>query len=73
VYENEPRLSPGLTALENVILLPHVGSATIETRTRMAQMAVENLLTGLAGRRPPNCLNAEAFEWDHGPPEPKKT
>lgn len=57
VYEREPELSPGLADLENVVLLPHVGSATIETRTRMAWMAAENLLTGLRGDRPPNCLN----------------
>jgi len=57
VYENEPALTPGLTDLENVILLPHVGSATIETRTRMAELAVDNLLAGLAGEQPPNCLN----------------
>ena len=59
VYENEPRLSSGLSKLENVVLLPHVGSATVETRTRMALMAADNLLAGLRGERPPNCLN-----WD---------
>ncbi len=57
VYENEPDLTPGLTDLENVVLLPHVGSATVETRTRMAEMAAENLLVGLKGHTPPNCLN----------------
>lgn len=57
VYENEPTLSPGLAELENAVLLPHVGSATIETRTRMARMAAENLLAGLRGEEPPNCLN----------------
>ena len=57
VYENEPALSPGLTDLENAVLLPHVGSATIETRTRMALMAAENLLAGLKGEQPPNCIN----------------
>lgn len=57
VYENEPELTPGLADLDNVVLLPHIGSATIETRTRMAQMAVENLLSGLRGKIPPNCLN----------------
>jgi glyoxylate reductase len=57
VYEQEPELSPGLTDLPNVVLLPHVGSATIETRTRMAWMAAENLLAGLRGDQPPNCLN----------------
>ena len=57
VYENEPELSPGLAGLENVVLLPHLGSATVETRTRMALMAAENLLAGLRGDPPPNCLN----------------
>ncbi len=62
VYEREPELSPGLTDLENVVLLPHSGSATIETRTRMAVMAAENLLAGLRGQRPPNCLNWEPLK-----------
>jgi glyoxylate reductase len=57
VYEREPYLTPGLSDLENVVLLPHVGSATIETRTKMAELAAKNLLEGLAGRVPPNCLN----------------
>jgi glyoxylate reductase len=57
VYEGEPELSPGLAGLENVVLLPHLGSATVETRTRMGLMAAENLLAGLRGDPPPNCLN----------------
>ena len=61
VYEREPELSPGLNELDNVVLLPHVGSATIETRTNMAVLAVENLLAGLAGRKPPNCLNCAGY------------
>jgi glyoxylate reductase len=59
VYENEPVLTPGLERLDNVVLLPHVGSATVETRRRMAAMAVDNLLAGLQGRIPPNCINRE--------------
>jgi glyoxylate reductase len=62
VYEREPELAPGLADLENVILLPHVGSATIETRTRMAQMAADNLLAGLRGDQPPNCLNCSDLQ-----------
>ncbi len=62
VYEREPELSPGLADLENVVLLPHVGSATVETRTRMALMAAENLLAGLRGDPPPNCLNWEELK-----------
>jgi glyoxylate reductase len=57
VYENEPQTALGLQELRNVVLLPHIGSATVETRTRMAKLAVENLLTGLRGETPPNCLN----------------
>ncbi len=57
VYEQEPALAPGLSQLDNVVLLPHVGSATIETRTRMAEMAAENLLSFFQGKKPPNCLN----------------
>jgi len=59
VYEHEPAVTPGLLSLDNVVLLPHVGSATIETRTKMARLAADNLLAGLAGQKPPNCLN-----WD---------
>jgi glyoxylate reductase len=61
VYEHEPILTPGLTELKNVVLLPHVGSGTIETRTRMGLKAAENLLAGLSGKRPPDCLNPEVF------------
>jgi glyoxylate reductase len=57
VYENEPDLTPGLAGLKNVVLLPHVGSATLETRTKMALLAAENLLAGLRGERPSCCLN----------------
>ncbi|MFH1351360.1 MAG: D-glycerate dehydrogenase [Pseudomonadota bacterium] len=59
VYEDEPRLTPGLKELENVILLPHVGSATLETRTKMAQLAADNLLAGLRGETPPHCVNCD--------------
>ncbi len=52
VYEDEPRLSPGLSELDNVVLLPHIGSASRETRARMAAMAVDGVLDVLAGRPP---------------------
>jgi glyoxylate reductase len=61
VYEHEPTLTPGLTLLDNVILLPHVGSATLETRTRMASMAAQNLIAGLNEQTPPNLINPEVF------------
>ena len=63
VYENEPRLHPGLLELENAVLLPHIGSATVFTRRRMALTAAENLLAMLKGERPPNCLNPEAIRF----------
>ncbi len=61
VYENEPKLIPGIKALDKVILLPHVGSATVETRKKMAMLAARNLLAGLRGEIPPNCLNCETI------------
>ncbi|MEN6445380.1 MAG: D-glycerate dehydrogenase [Candidatus Cloacimonas sp.] len=57
VYENEPDISPELLALDNVVLLPHIGSASIETRTKMAFLAVENALAVIEGRKPPAAVN----------------
>jgi glyoxylate reductase len=61
VYEKEPLLTPGLTALDNVVLMPHVGSATVETRMKMARMAADNLLAGLRGERPAHVVNPEVL------------
>ncbi len=61
VYEQEPALDPGLPGLANVVLSPHLGSATHATRISMADMAVDNVLAVLAGKRPPNCVNPEVF------------
>ncbi|MBE3577163.1 MAG: D-glycerate dehydrogenase [Limnochordales bacterium] len=61
VYENEPAMAPGLAELENVVLLPHLGSATRETRERMAHMAVDNLLAGVRGERPRYLVNPEVY------------
>jgi glyoxylate reductase len=52
VYEDEPNVHPDLRTLENVVLAPHLGSATIETRTAMADLAVHNVLAVLAGNPP---------------------
>jgi glyoxylate reductase len=52
VFENEPTVHKDLLDLENVVLLPHIGSATVETRTAMAQLAVDNCLAILNGKRP---------------------
>lgn len=61
VYEDEPELAPGLAELDNVTLAPHIASASIETRTKMAVMAAENLLAGLKGEKMPNIVNPEVF------------
>jgi len=52
VYEQEPRVHPDLVGLENVVLAPHLGSATVETRTAMADLAARNVLAVLAGDAP---------------------
>lgn len=62
VFEHEPRVHPGLITMKNVVLLPHVGSATAETRLRMALLASANLLAALDGRRPPNLVNPAALD-----------
>lgn len=62
VYEREPEITPGLAELKNVVLCPHIASATEETRTKMGLMAAENLLAGLGGKIPPNCLNPEVIK-----------
>ncbi len=60
VFEREPDLEPGLSELANVVITPHLGSATIETRDKMGNLAAENILAALAGLKPPTCLNPEA-------------
>lgn len=57
VYEKEPKINPELFELPNVVLLPHIGSATLKTRTAMGMLAVKNLLAGLKGQQPPNLVN----------------
>ena len=52
VFEEEPRVEPGLLTLENVLLVPHLGSGTVETRTAMADLAVRNVAAVLAGQSP---------------------
>jgi glyoxylate reductase len=57
VFEREPEVHPDLLELENVVLLPHLGSATIETRTAMGVLAARNALAVLAGEAPPTPVN----------------
>lgn len=61
VFENEPELTPGLDKLDNVIIVPHIASASVETRTKMAVMAVENILARFKGDNMPNLINPEAL------------
>jgi glyoxylate reductase len=61
VYEEEPRVHPGLLACPNAVLAPHVASASRETRIRMATMAVEDALAVLEGRRPVHPVNPEVL------------
>jgi len=53
VFEREPEVEPALTELENVVLIPHLGSATVETRTAMAELAAANVAAILRGDQPP--------------------
>jgi glyoxylate reductase len=63
VYAVEPLpLDSPLLSLDNVLLAPHVGSATVETRKKMADLAVDNLIAFFEGRRPPACVNPEVLE-----------
>ena len=61
VYEDEPKLARGLAKLDNVVLTPHIASATFETRAKMATMAATNLIAALKGERPPNLVNPEVL------------
>src|SRR5713101_7941079 len=61
VYENEPFIHPGLKR-PNVVLAPHLASASLETRTKMACMAAQNVVALFSGQRPPNTLNPEVLQ-----------
>jgi glyoxylate reductase len=62
VFEREPDIEPALLEMENVVLAPHIASASHETRLKMCMMAADNLLAVLKGQRPPNLVNPEV--WD---------
>jgi glyoxylate reductase len=61
VYENEPFILPGLKRT-NVVLAPHIASASLETRTKMACIAAENVTALFRGQAPPNMLNPEVLK-----------
>jgi glyoxylate reductase len=62
VFEAEPRVSPELLTMDHVLLVPHIGSATDETREAMVLRAVNNILAVLRGEVPPNILNPEIYK-----------
>ena len=62
VFEFEPQIHPALLAMPNVVVSPHMGTATSETRLAMAMKTAENLVAALVGRRPPNLVNPEAWQ-----------
>lgn len=72
VYEREPELEEGLKELDNVVIIPHLGSASYETRTKMAIMAAENLVAGLSGKIPQNLVNKEVIKNIGGVPHEKE-
>jgi glyoxylate reductase len=61
VFEREPVVEPALLELPNVVMTPHLGSAVVEVRERMANTVVDNILALLDGRRPPNIVNPEVL------------
>jgi len=61
VYEGEPKVHPGLLGVPNVVLAPHIGSATLATRRLMAGLAAANLMEAFAGRKPPTPINGELW------------
>lgn len=62
VFEDEPELAPGLAELDNVVIAPHIASATVETRSKMATMAAEGCLSVLKGEKPVNLVNEDVWE-----------
>jgi len=61
VFEHEPKLDPALKKMPNVVLTPHLGSATPEVREQMASIVVDNILAFLGGHKLPNCVNPQVF------------
>ena len=62
VFEGEPKVNPELLKLSNVVLAPHIASATEKTRRAMVDLAIDNLRAALDGKRQPSLINAEVFK-----------
>ncbi|TMK03788.1 MAG: D-glycerate dehydrogenase [Alphaproteobacteria bacterium] len=62
VFEHEPKVTPALLKMPNVVTTPHLGSAVLEVREQMANIVVDNILALLAGKLPPNCVNPEVLQ-----------
>ncbi len=65
VYEFEPKVAPELVGMSNVVLLPHIASASYATRGKMAEIAARNVIAFFGGEKPPTALNPEVFERAH--------
>jgi glyoxylate reductase len=61
VFEREPKVTPALLKMPNVVTTPHLGSAVAEVREQMANIVVDNILAFLSGKMPPNCVNPEVL------------
>jgi lactate dehydrogenase-like 2-hydroxyacid dehydrogenase len=61
VYEHEPKIERALLTMNNVVLTPHLGSAVMELRERMAHVVVDNIAAIVEDRMPPNCINPAVF------------
>jgi len=62
VFEDEPKLAPGLAELENAVIVPHIASATIQTRLAMGKIAINNVISVLNGEAPQTCINPEVLK-----------
>ena len=62
VFEGEPKVHPELLKLSNVVLAPHIASATEKTRRAMVDLAIENVIAALSGKKPPSLINTEVFK-----------
>jgi len=62
VFEDEPKLAPGLAELDNVVIVPHIASATTQTRLAMGKIATDNVIRVLKGEAPLNCINPQVLK-----------